>query len=402
MISKEEKRTELMAPAGDFATLTAACKGGADAVYFGVDHFSMRAGKKNFQLKDLQKIREICSSYPRKPAMYLTLNTIVYDGEMRKLQDLVSKVKGKVDAIICSDIAVMELCRENNIPFIVSTQCSVANKEAARFFRDMGAKRVVLARELNIGQVKEISKLEGVETEVFVHGAMCVAVSGRCFTSQFLFNRSANRGECGHPCRRSYLVKEKESGYELELYNDKVMSAKDLCTLPFMEDLKKAGVAAFKIEGRNRDARYVREVVGAYRKALDQNLDIKETISLMERLEKVFHREFSGGFYLGRPLFTDFAKVEDSASKFYKEYTGRVVHFYPQAGVVLVEVKKKIKVGDKIAFIGENMGSEEVEIEEMEKDKGRIKEAQKGEVVGIKTPFVVKKNTEVYKIQKRN
>jgi len=169
-----------------------------------------------------------------------------------------------------------------------------------------------------------------------------------------------------------------------------------------MEDLKKAGVAAFKIEGRNRDARYVREVVGAYRKALDQNLDIKETISLMERLEKVFHREFSGGFYLGRPLFTDFAKVEDSASKFYKEYTGRVVHFYPQAGVVLVEVKKKIKVGDKIAFIGENMGSEEVEIEEMEKDKGRIKEAQKGEVVGIKTPFVVKKNTEVYKIQKRN
>ncbi len=390
-----------MAPAGDFSTLIAACNAGADAVYFGVQNFSMRSGKKNFKISDLEKVRKICNSYPRKPKMYLTLNTIIYDQELKTAEKIIRSVSKKIDAAIVSDFAMIDLCKKYKVPFFISTQMSVANSKAALFFKKLGAKRIVLARELSIKQIKEIGKIKGLEVEVFVHGAMCVAVSGRCFTSQFLFDKSANRGECLHPCRRSYLIRDKDMRYELELENNTVMSAKDICTLPFVEELKKANISSFKIEGRNRDVRYVDKVVSVYREALDSKLTEERIISLMRELETVFHRGFASGFYLGKPLFTDFSSVEGSASKVYKEYAGKVNHYYPKIGVALIAAVKELKVGDEIVFVKNNIGIKKLKIEEIEINKKNVLEAKKGEEFGVKIPFRVSKNTEVYLLKKR-
>jgi len=397
----DKKDFELMAPAGDFSTLTAACKAGADAVYFGVHEFSMRTGKKNFKISDLSEMRKIVNSYPRKPKLYLTLNTIVYDEELKKVEDVVKKTKDKVDAIICWDLAVIELCRKYGVPFFISTQSSVANTKAAEFYRDLGAKRIVLARELTIRQIEKIAQIRGLEVEVFAHGAMCVSFSGRCFVSQFLFESSANRGKCLHPCRRSYIVKDKEKEYELELAEGTVMSAKDLCTLSLIERIKKAGVKAFKIEGRNRDARYVEKVVKAYRRALDSELTKEEAGGLIEEVKSVYNKGFSTGFYLGRPTGKDFANTENSAATTYKEVLGRVTHFYPKIGVALVKLTGRLCKGEKIVFIGKSVGSEEMVVEEMERDKRKVEEAEKGDEVGIKTGFKTRKGDEVYKIKER-
>lgn len=398
---KEKQKFELMAPVGDFPTLVSACEAGADAVYFGISDFSMRKGKKNFKVVQLEEVRKTCNSYPRKPKMYLTLNTIVYDEELKKLEKLIKKIKGKVDAVICWDYAVIMLCKENNIPFFISTQGSVSNCKAAEFYKTLGAKRIVLARELNIKQIKKITKIKDLEIEVFVHGAMCVSYSGRCFTSQFLFNNSGNRGECLHPCRRSYTVKDKEKGYELEVNRDTIMSAKDLCVLPFIEELKKINVKSFKIEGRNRDPRYVQTTVKAYRKALDKKLDKEEVKNIMEELSSVYNREFSSGFYLGKPMAKDFSHVENSASTAYREFLGKVTHFYPKIGVVLVKIVNNLQENEKIIFVGKKIGVKEVKVQRMEINKKEVKKAKKGEEIGIKIDFRAKKGEEVYKIKKR-
>ncbi len=400
-MKNENNKFELMAPVGDFPTLTSACKAGADAVYFGISNFSMRTGKKNFKISELGKIRKICNSYPRKPKMYLTLNTIIYDNEINKLEKTIKNIKGKIDAVICWDFAVISLCKKYKIPFFISTQSSVSNTKAAEFYKNLGARRIVLARELNLQQIKRIGKIENLEIEVFVHGAMCVSLSGRCFTSQFLFNKSGNRGECLHPCRRTYTVKDDEKGYELKLNKNTVMSAKDLCVLPFMEKLKKMNIKSFKIEGRNRDPRYVETVVGVYRKALDINLGKEEVKRYMKELKSVYNREFSTGFYLGKPMPEDFARVENSAATTYREFLGKVTYFYPKISVALVRLANKLEKGERIVFIGEKTGAEETEVGEMEIDKKKTVKAEKGSEVGIKIGFKAKKGDEVYKIKER-
>ncbi len=394
----ENKKIELMSPAGDFSTLKTAIDAGADAVYFGVNDFSMRTGKRNFVLSDIEKINEVCNSSSRKVKKYLTLNTIVYDKEIKRLEEIIANTKEHIDAVICSDLAVMELCNKYQLPFIVSTQCSISNRKAAEFYRDLGAKRVVLARELSLEQIAEIAKIENLEVEVFAHGAMCVAVSGRCFMSQFLFNKSANRGECLHPCRRGYKVTEKELGYELDLYHNTVMSAKDLCTLPFIEELKKANIDALKIEGRNRDERYISTVTKAYRQAIDKTLTAPELIDLMEELQKVFHRDFSSGFYLGKPTPQDFATLENSAATTYRDYVGKVTHFYPRLSVALISLNKEIKKGEEIIFVHKNDSLKSVKITQMEVDYKKREKAEKEEEVAVKTNEVVKKGAAVYKI----
>jgi len=392
------EKYELLAPAGNFAMLVAAVNAGADAIYFGLQSgFTMRASAKNFAIKDLEKMREICKQSKRKPKLYLTLNTIVYDKELLELEKIVKKVKGKVDAIICWDLAVIGLCKKYKIPFIVSTQGSVSNSKSAKFYKTLGAKQIVLARELNLKQIKEISKI--VSVECFVHGAMCVAISGRCFMSQHLFNASANRGECIHPCRRTYTVKDDQEGYELKLDNNKVMSAKDMCTLPFIDKMKKAGIKSFKIEGRNRDPRYVDTVVRAYRKAIDKKLTKKEIQELVDELKNVYNREFSSGFYLGIPTSDDFATIEHSAAKEKKEFVGKVVHYFGGVGVATIRLVKELKVGDRLAIIGNTTGVENVEIESMQIKKKNVKGAKAKEEVGIKLPRV-RKNDEVYLIKK--
>ncbi|MBT4377041.1 U32 family peptidase [archaeon] len=405
---------ELLAPAGSFPMLIAAVKAGADAVYFGLKEFSMRDNAKNFEIKDLEKINKICGTKVKK---YLTMNVIVYDEERKKLEKIFKKIKGKVDAIICWDMSVINLCKKYKIPFHISTQASISNIETAKFYKKLGAERIVLARELNLKQIKLISKI--LPIECFIHGAMCVAVSGRCFMSQELYSRSANRGMCTQVCRRSYKITDEE-GRELKLERNTVMSAKDLCTLPFIDKLKKAGVTSFKIEGRNRDARYVETVVKAYRKALDmpqystirglvppwdtpsgakRKQEIKE---LLKELEKVYNREFSSGFYLGTPTNDDFANIEHSAATTTKKFIGKVTHYYLKAGVGTIYIQTgELNVGDELAIIGNTTGIESFNIGKMEIKNKSISKAKKGQEVGIKFPARVRKNDDVYVIIKK-
>ena len=392
----KNNKFELLAPAGDFSMLVAAIKAGADAVYFGLKEFSMRDNAKNFNIEDLTEINKICGKKIKK---YLTLNVIIYEEEIKKVEEILKKIKGKVDAIICWDLSVINLCRKLKIPFHISTQASISNSESAKFYKKLGAERVVLARELNLDQIKKISKL--VSVECFIHGAMCVAVSGRCFMSQELFKRSANRGMCTQVCRRSYTLKDDE-GRELKINRNTVMSAKDLCTLPFIETLKDAGIISFKIEGRNRDARYVDTVVRIYRKALDKKLNKEEIVDGLKELEKVYNRGFSSGFYLGVPTNDDFSEVENSSATTKKQFVGKVTHYYPksQVGTIFISTGE-IKIGDELNIIGQVTGIEKTKIERIEINKKSVKKAVKGEEIGIKLPKV-KVNDEVYIIKSLN
>jgi len=390
-----KKHFELLAPAGDFPMLVSAVNAGADAVYFGLKEFSMRANAGNFTLKDLDKIKKICSE--KKVKKYLTINTIIYENEIPKLENIFKKLKGKIEAVICWDFSVINLCKKYKIPFHISTQASISNSQSAKFYKNLGAERVVLARELNLKQIKQISKF--VEVECFAHGAMCVAVSGRCLMSQSLFGKSANRGQCIHPCRRSYIIKDKQEGYELEVQNDKVLSAKDLCTLPFIEKLKSAGITSFKIEGRNRDARYVDTIVRVYRKALDKKLNKKEIDESLKELEKVYNKGFSSGFYLGLPTSDDFAKIEHSASTEKKHFVGKIKKYLPKINVAIIKLVSELKKGEEIVVIGKSTGIVKSKVESIEMNKNKIEKAVKGNEIGIKIP-PVKKNDNVYVIKK--
>jgi putative protease len=394
--SKSAKSPELLAPAGDFECLIAAITAGCDAVYFGLQEFNMRARAKNFKISNLPKIKKICKEKNIK--IYLTLNTIVYDNELLKIENLIKKTKPYVDAIICSDIAVMQLCKKYKIPFHVSTQCSISNVKAARFYKKLGAKRIILARELTLNQIKKIAKT--IPVEIFIHGAMCLAVSGRCLTSQFLFKKSANRGSCIHPCRRYYNVKDNDDN-ELKINNNYVFSAKDLCTLPFFEKLKKLNIKAFKIEGRNKEPEYVDTVVRVYRKAIDKKLTKNEINNLLLQLKKVYNKGFSSGFYLGLPTSDDFSKTEHSSATQSKQFIGKITHYYPKINVGLLHISTgTLKINDKILIIGKTTGLQRHKINSMEIEHKPVQIVKKGQDVGIKLPKC-RENDEVYKIVKK-
>ncbi len=388
------KSYELLAPAGDFPMLVAAVNAGANAVYFGLQDYSMRATARNFSIKDLDKIEKICK--PRNVKRYLTLNTIIYDNEIKNIEKTIKKVKGKVDAIICWDLAVIQLCKKYEIPFFISTQASVSNTETAKFYKKLGAKRIILARELNLKQIKKISKV--IDIECFVHGAMCVAVSGRCFTSQFLFNKSANRGECLHPCRRTYTVKDDEDN-QLRVQNNKIFSAKDLCTLPFINEMKKSGITGFKIEGRNRDPRYVDTVVRIYRKALGKKLTQKEIQEGIKELKKVYNKGFSSGFYIKSPTSDDFSKTEHSSATEKKHFVGKVTHYFKKIKVATIKLVSELKVGDEIIILGKTTGLKKSKIKHIEINNKPVQKAKKGDEIGLKLPLI-RKDDEVYIIIK--
>jgi len=389
-----KQKYELLAPAGDFPMLVAAVKAGANAIYFGLKEFSMRANAKNFTLKDLDKIEKICK--PDNVKRYLTLNTIIYNSEIRKLENLIKKVKNKIDAIICWDIAVIKLCKKHSVPFFISTQASISNIESAKFYKKLGAKRIILARELNLKQIKEISRI--IDIECFAHGAMCVAISGRCFTSQFLFNKSANRGECLQSCRRTYTITDDE-GNQLKVQNNRLLSAKDLCTLPFIDKMKKAGIQAFKIEGRNRDARYVDTTTKVYKKALEANLSKQEIKKGIKELQKVYNRKFSSGFYLKAPTSDDFTNTENSEATETKHFIGKVTHYFTKLGVATIKLVSPLKTGDEIIILGKTTGIKKSKVHHFEIKNKSVKKAKKGDEVGIRLPLV-RKNDEVYIIIK--
>ncbi|MBD3252926.1 U32 family peptidase [Candidatus Pacearchaeota archaeon] len=390
-----KNKPELLAPAGDFKSLTAAVNAGADAVYFGLQEFNMRARAKNFKISDLPKISKICQKNIKK---YLTLNTIIYDKELKKLENIIKKIKPFVDAVICSDLAVMKLCKKYKIPFHISTQCSVSNTQTARFYKKLGAKRINLARELNLQQIKKISKI--INTEIFIHGAMCISISGRCLISQFLFNESANRGKCIQPCRRPYNITDNQ-GNQLRLENNFILSPKDLCTLNFFEKIKKSGVRAVKIEGRNREPEYVDTVVRVYRKAIDKKLTKKDIDEGLKELNKVYNKGFSSGFYLKMPTQDDFSISENSSAKQSKKFIGKITHYYPKIKVGLLKLNtSEIKKGDEI-LIHSKLGVIRHKIQSMQIKHKSVDKAIKGQDVGIQLPKC-KKGDELYKIIRKN
>lgn len=393
------KKLELLAPAGNFVSLHAAINAGADAVYFGIKDFNMRARAKNFKLTDLKKIKELCTNNKNNPnkivKRYLTLNTIIYDNELDKIEKIIIKVKPFIDAIIVSDISVMLLCKKHKIPFHVSTQMSVSNSESAKFFKKLGAKRIVLARELSLKQIKNISKI--IDTEIFIHGAMCISISGRCLLSQFMSNNSANRGACIQPCRRYYNITDTE-GNSLKIDNHHVLSPKDLCTLPFFDKIKKCGAISFKIEGRNKEPEYVDTVVSVYRQALDKNLTKNEIKDLTKKLDNVYNKGFSSGFYFKMPSSDDFSDVQHSKSKKSKIFIGKISHYYKKISVGLLKLNNnELNIGDEILILGKTTGLIRTKIKAMQIDHKPVTIVKKGLDVGIKLPFC-RKNDEIYKV----
>jgi len=398
-----KNKYELLSPAGNFAMLHAAVDAGADAVYFGLQSFNMRATAKNFMIKDLSEMRRVCNLGKKKVRMYLTLNTIIYQSELKQVEEFIKKVKDKVDAVICWDLSVIQLCKKYKIPFHISTQASISNVESAKFYKNLGAERIVLARELSLKQIKDLSKKVKIGIECFCHGAMCVSESGRCFISQFLYGKSANRGECVHPCRREYRVCEVgNESTELVLDNNRVMSAKDLCTFPFIEQMKKAGITSFKIEGRNRNPEYVSAVTRIYRKALDKKLSEKEIKESLEELQKVYNRGFSSGFYLRLPTSDDFSRSDSGEQTEKKVFVGKVEKYWDKVGVAFVKMNfGPLKIGDEVYIIGDKTGVIRHKIDSMQIEKEVKTEVNKGDSVGIKLP-VCRRGDEVYVIKRKS
>jgi putative protease len=401
-MSNNVKKPEILAPAGDFVSLQAAIDAGADAVYFGLGSFNMRARSGvNFKRDDLAEISARCRDAGVK--MYMTLNSIVYERELEQVEEMVAYAKGYVDAFIVADWGAIEICRGHSAAFHVSTQMSCSNSRSAIFLKSQGAERIVLARECTLEEVKEIASKSGVEIECFVHGAQCVALSGRCLMSHEAFGKSANRGECHQPCRRRFVVKavdlyedasgrpvhESDTAFEVEPHT--VLSARDLCSLAFVDKLMDAGIASFKIEGRARNAEYVKTVVGAYRRAVDAVARGAYTAELVEELmqevKKVFHREFSAGMYYGRPGEAQFTDSEDSLATTVKRHVGVVLDYFVKAGIVQVKIQDhSLAPGDTVQIHGNTTGVAELEVGELWRDDERLEVAEKGGWVTFKAP----------------
>ncbi len=399
------RKPELLSPASDFASLKAGVGAGADAVYFGLKGLNMRATAGNFSLGQLSRAARACHESNVKA--YLTLNTIVYDSELDRMRKAVRKAKeAGIDAVICWDPAVIKEAKRAGMPLHISTQASVSNTEAALFYKRLGAERIIPARELSLSQLKRLKRDSGMQLEVFVHGAMCVSISGRCFMSHHVFGRSANRGDCLQPCRRKYAVHltDVEEGHELELGDDHVMSPKDLCALPFIEKLIRAGIDAFKIEGRARSPEYVKTVTECYRAAIDAYAEGRLTRELKNRLMRklgtVYNRGFSSGFFLGKPM-DEWTSPETKATE-KKTYLGFVRNYYPKpsAAEIMLEAGS-LQKGDRLMFQGPTTGVVEQTADSMEINGRKIERAEKGRSVGVRLRNRVRRNDRVYVLRRR-
>ena len=392
---------EILSPAGDFTCLQAAIDAGADAVYFGLGTFNMRARSGvNFKIGDLPEIARRCGG---RVSRYLALNAIMFEGETDEVERVIVEAKPYVDAFIASDWGVISLCRRHGARFHVSTQMSTSNSAAVRFLAEQGASRVVLARECTLAEVAEIVRKSPVEIECFVHGAQCVAESGRCFMSHDAYGKSACRGECKQPCRRRFIVKavdlyedadgrpvhESDTAFEVEPHT--VLSARDLCSLGFVDRLMAAGIASFKIEGRARNANYVKTVTAAYRRGVDAVADGTYTPALVGELtasvKTVFHREFSDGLYFGRPGADQFTDSEDSRATTVKRHVGVVIDYFLKAGIAQVKVQDhSVKPGDAIQIHGPTTGVVELTVGELWRDDERLASCEKGGWATFKAP----------------
>ncbi|HPE39643.1 MAG TPA: peptidase U32 family protein [Bacteroidales bacterium] len=411
MIKINENPIEIMAPVGSYESLMAAIQAGAGSVYFGIGKMNMRSrSSANFDHDDLEKITQICQEHNVKS--YLTVNTVVYNNEIEDLKELLNWAKKcKVSAIIASDFAVLEYAQKMGLEIHISTQCNITNIEAVRFFSRY-ADVIVLARETELSQVAEISKKikedkicgpsgQLVAIEMFIHGALCMAVSGKCYLSLDNFNYSANRGACLQPCRRGYKVQDLDQEVELAIENQYIMSPKDLCTISFLDKLIKAGVSVLKIEGRGRSPEYVKTVTLCYKEALQSIADQTYTKEKIEnwtnRLKSVYNRDFWDGYYLGRKMGEWTERYGSQATRV-KLYVGKVTNYFSKLNVaeVLIETHQ-LESQDEILIIGPTTGVYENTISEIRVDLKTVQEAKKGELCSIPVSDIVRKNDKVYK-----
>ncbi len=400
------EKPELVVGAGWWESLSAALDNGADAVYFGIKGYNLRANARSFELNELKKVIKKCRSYSAKA--YLTLNSIFYQDELDKLKKILREAKiSGIDAVICWDFAVISEAARLGIPVHISTQASVSNFEALKHYVSLGAESVVLARELtleHICEITEVIKKENldVKIETFVHGAMCISISGRCFISEFFYNRSANRGDCLQPCRRRYRIYEIEEGHELEAGDGYLLSPRDMAAVKFLDKVIGAGVSACKIEGRTRPAEYIAVVTKVYRSAIDDCVEGKFTEDKKElyynELKRVYNRGFSDGFYFGRPV-NDLAYFYGPETTVDKVYLGEVTHFFQKINVAEIYIRNdSVKIGDNLLIVGKTTGAKELKAVSMEFNNRKIEEGNKGERIALKVGFRVRKGDKVFKI----
>lgn len=410
------KEIEIMAPVGSYESLMAAIQAGADSVYFGIEQLNMRAkSSNNFTFEDLKKIVAIANENGVKT--YLTVNTVIYDKELDLMRQIIDAAKENgVTAIIASDQAAIAYARSKGVEVHISTQVNISNIETVRFY-SLFADVIVLARELNMDQVKEIyqaivrENITGpagklIEIEMFAHGALCMAVSGKCYLSLHSMNSSANRGSCLQNCRRSYIVTEKETGNELEIDNEYIMSPKDLKTIGFMDRMVDSGVRVFKIEGRARSADYVKTVVQCYSEAaqaITEGTFTREKVAEWDvRLAKVFNRGFWDGYYQGQTMGEWSGNYGNLATE-KKIYIGKALNYFPNLGVgeFLMETKD-IKVGDKVMVMGPTTGVYEFDVSEIRVDLKPVESTVKGEKFSMPVPDRVRRSDKLYKIVESN
>ncbi len=403
---------EIMAPIGSYESLTAAIQGGADAVYFGIERLNMRAkSANNFTTEDLKKI--VATAKENNIKTYLTLNTVIYDKDLALMREIVDTAKASgLTAIIASDHSVLNYANEKKVEVHISTQVNISNIEAVKFYSKF-SDVVVLARELNLKQVKEITQaieredIRGVSgnllrVEMFVHGALCMAVSGKCYLSLHENNVSANRGSCQQTCRKSYLVKEKETGNELEIDNEYIMSPKDLCTIGFIDKIIGAGVSVFKIEGRARPPEYVQLCCKCYDEAIKSYINGTYTEEKIKewkkKLSTVFNRGFWDGYYLGRRLGEWNNEYGSKATK-KKRYIGKGTNYFSKIKVAEFKLEASdLSVGDEVLIIGPTTGVINMTIKEIRVDDRSVQTAPKRSTISIRVDEKIRRADKMYQL----
>lgn len=403
-----------MAPAGCFESLRAAIQGGADSVYFGIGHLNMRArAAGNFSLSDLANIVQLCRSQGVKS--YLTLNTIVYDHDLKMMRRIVSMAADTgVDAIIASDPAVLQFASSLKMPLHISTQANISNYEAVRFYAAY-ADVMVLARELTLQQIEAIVKAvkrdglkepsgKEVKIEVFAHGALCMAISGKCYLSLHSHNASANRGACKQNCRQKYKVTDEE-GHELEIENEFIMSAKDLSTIAFLDKLVQSGIAVLKLEGRGRGPEYVKEVTSCYKEAAlslaDGSYSPEKMMEWTGRLKSVYNRGLWGGYYLGRKL-GEWTDSPGSKSTKVKVYLGKGRKYFGRQGVGEFELESgELEIGDEIMVSGPTTGLVQLKVEELRYQNKAVSSVSRGAVFSMPVGEKIRSSDKLYKLVER-
>ena len=405
-------KVELLAPAGSFDSLQAAINAGADAIYFGVEQLNMRTrSSQSFHISDIKTVSTICKKAGLKA--YITLNTVMYEYDMQLLKTVLKEVKKhKIDSVIASDFAVIDYCNQMEIPLHISTQANISNVESVRFFSRY-ADVMVLARELTLKQVAEISneierkKIKGpsgklVKLEMFVHGALCMAISGKCYMSLHTQNAAANRGACVQNCRRPYTVTDTETGEQLEIDNEYIMSPKDLCTIDILDQLIDSGVDVLKIEGRTKGADYVQVVTKCYRDALDAVLDgtytAEKAAAWKKEMETVYNRGFWEGYYLGRKL-GEWTPQPGSAATEKKIYIGKGSKYYPKISIgEFILESGSLRIGDTMMVTGPKCGMVKETISTLMVNGEPATEAVKGDKITLRFDTKVTPSDKLYKI----